>query len=826
MLSSDHDVAAALAALSSPVEHSALGWTRRKFLTAAAVAGGSAAAMSLLPDAWREAWAAPPLGATDGVLVIVTMHGGNDGLNTVVPVSNGTYYAKRGAISIAPGAALPLNGDFGLHPNLMYLKALYDQGRVAVVNGVGYPSYDRSHFSSMDIWMRGLADRNSTSPTGWVGRYLDGIGAGTDLLQGVSFGGSVPMLVRGQNRNGTALSDYGKFFGSDSEPWQLREYAALRAMGAASTGTGAWGDAISKAQVQLLDVAVQTAPFYAGTLPKSDISRQMLLAARMINANLGVRVIVLNMGGFDNHAGELNEHAQLMGAFDDALRTFWLNLDLAFANRVTMMTMTEFGRELRGNDSGGTDHGTANNLLLIGPRVAGGFHGQLPNLGALDQYGQLTFNVDVRSVYATVLGQWLHADANQVLGGGFAALGAFAGGPTAEAAAPFPSSPSGGPSGGGNPGVGDGGTPRYPPSDPGSLMSVTPFRLVDTRIGQGAARLGPAASFTVKVAGVGAVPADGVVAVALNVTVTEPTSSGFLTVSPAGEERPLASNLNFTAAQTVPNMVFCKLGTGGAVNVYNSAGQSHVVIDVLGYFSTSGGSGLVPLVPQRVVDTRTAAAPLVAGTVMDLALAGVGDVPKEGVDAVVLNVTVTEPSAAGFLTVWPSGEAKPLASALNFQRAQTVPNLVIAKLGGGKVSIANNVGATHVVADVVGYFATQGSPSAAVAVSPRRLLDTRTNKAALSYGATASLTVTGVDVPADAAAVVLNVTVTEPLTDGYVTVWPAGQAKPLASNLNFVRGQTVPNLVIAKTGTAGQVMLYAHSTGAHVVVDIVGYFEG
>ena len=828
MLHSDHDAAAALAALSSPLDHSAAGWTRRKFLTAAALAGGSAAAMSVIPDAWREAWAAPPLGATDGVLVLVTMYGGIDGLNAVVPITNGTYYAKRAGVSIAAASALPLTAAAGLHPNLPYMQSLYQQNRVAIVQGVGYPNYDRSHFSSMDLWMRGQADRNSTVATGWIGRYLDGIGATADLLQGVTFGESVPMLVRGQTRNATALSDSSKFFGSETDANQVRAYTAMRAMASPGPGLGPWGDAIAGSQVQLLDVAQQTAPFYAGALPKSSFGRQLLLAARLINANVGVRVIVVNMGGFDNHSGELSQFAKLMGAFDDGLRTFWTSVDTAYANRVTMMTYSEFGRELRGNDSGGTDHGTANNVMLIGPRVAPGFHGALPDLAALDRYGQLAFSVDFRSVYATVLEQWLHADADAILGGNFPRLATFAGGPTNAPAAPAPTGPSGGPAGGGNPGVGDGGTPKYPPSKPGSLVPLTPFRLVDTRTGMGAARLGPAASFSIKVAGAGTVPTDGVVAVALNVTVTEPTTAGFLTVWPSGEDRPLASNLNFTAGQTVPNMAFCKVGTDGAIQVYNSSGQTQVVIDVLGYFSSTKGSKMVPLSPQRVIDTRSTGKPLAAGTVMELPLAGVGvgGVPAKGADSVVLNVTVTEPTAAGFLTVWPAGEPKPLASSLNFTRGQTVPNLVVAKLGDGKLNLANNDGTAHVVADVVGYFSLTGGQSRAVAVSPRRLLDTRTNKAALSYGSIASVTVTGVDVPADAAAVVLNVTVTEPLTPGFVTVWPAGEDRPLASNLNFVQGQTVPNLVFAKVGKAGQVCLYAHSTGAHVVVDIVGFFQG
>jgi hypothetical protein len=289
----------------------------------------------------------------------------------------------------------------------------------------------------------------------------------------------------------------------------------------------------------------------------------------------------------------------------------------------------------------------------------------------------------------------------------------------------------------------------------------------------------------------------------------------------------------FDAGQTVPNLVLCKLGSDGTVSFYNHTGQSQLVVDVVGFFSTapaaSGATGtnLVALAPSRVIDTRTPARPLAAGAVLELKLAGVAGVPATGADAVVMNVTVTEPTAAGFITVWPHGETKPLASSLNFVRNQTVPNLVVAKLGAdGTVDVAINTGSTHVVADVVGYFTTMGATGKGIALSPRRLLDTRTTSAALGYTKTATLVVTGADVPSTAAAVMLNVTVTEPTSAGFITVWPSGGARPLASSLNFVTNQTVPNLVLAKVGAGGAVDLYAHSPSAHLVVDLVGYFSG
>ncbi len=830
MLTHDHEWDDALAALSSPLDHTPAGWTRRKFLMAAAAAGGTAAAASLIPDAWRQAWAAPPIGARDGILILIGMYGGNDGMNTVIPTANSEYYAKRGAVAIQPATALPVAAGVGLNPGLTFMQTEFQAGRVAIVQGVGYPQYNRSHFESMDIWMRGMADRQSTAATGWIGRYLDGIGPSSELLQGVSFGSSIPLLVKGAKRNATAMPADSGFFGSSTNADNRAAFGAMRAMATSAPATGPWGVEIADAQVDLLDLADTTAPFFTPQLTGSGTTRQLTLAARMINANIGMRVFNVTLGGFDTHTNQQPGHQARLAELDTALRTFWATVSPAFANRVTIMTFSEFGRELRGNASNGTDHGAPSCAFIMGPRVAGGLHGALPDLTQVDRSGQLAFNVDFRSIYASVLETWLGADADAVLGGRFDRLAAFVGPPTDAAYVPG----AGGTGGTGGTGGGTlpGGVAGGPPSAPGSYIALNPFRIVDTRIGQAGEQLGSQVSLNAKIAGVGDVPATGATAVMLNVTVDAPTSAGFITVWPGGEGRPLSSNVNFTAGQTVPNLVLCKLGMDGTVSFYNHTGLTQLVVDVVGYFSTGpAGAGLtasqlVALPPARVIDTRSAAAPLVAGKMLELPLAGVAGVPATGADAVVMNVTVTEPTAAGFLTVWPAGQPKPLASSLNFIKGQTVPNLVIAKLGAGKVDIAINTGSTHVVADVVGYFAAGSGSGKGIALSPRRLLDTRTTNEALSYTKVASLVVTGGDVPANASAVMLNVTVTEPTAAGFVTVWPSGSDRPLASSLNFVRNQTVPNLVLAKIGTGGSVQLYTHAPSAHLVVDLVGYFAG
>jgi hypothetical protein len=200
------------------------------------------------------------------------------------------------------------------------------------------------------------------------------------------------------------------------------------------------------------------------------------------------------------------------------------------------------------------------------------------------------------------------------------------------------------------------------------------------------------------------VPEAGVSAVVLNVTVTEPTAPSFLTAWPAGVARPLASNLNYVAGQTVPNLVIVKVGDSGRINLYNHAGTAHLIADVAGWFGDGAESTFTALAPARILDTRTAAKPGPA-SVLELQVTGVGGVPATGVSAVVLNVTVTEPTAISFLTGWPAGVARPLASNLNYVPGLTVPNLVVVKVDEqGRVNLYNYDGSAHVIADVAGWY--------------------------------------------------------------------------------------------------------------------------
>ncbi len=356
------------------------------------------------------------------------------------------------------------------------------------------------------------------------------------------------------------------------------------------------------------------------------------------------------------------------------------------------------------------------------------------------------------------------------------------------------------------------------------FVPVAPVRVLDTRVGVGAPIGKVPAGGVVEVAvGAAGVPADAS-AVVVNVTATEPDAPGFLTVYPCGAPPPLASNVNYVAGQNVPNLVIARLGADGKVCIYSLA-SAHVVADVSGWFPA--GHAYQSLSPVRLVDTRTGlGAPegkVPAGGTLTVAVSGNGI----GADAaaVVLNVTATEPEGAGYLTVYPCGGDPPLASNLNYDRGQNVPNLVTAAVGPDGTVCIFSLTATHVVVDANGWFP---DASAYRAVSPVRLLDTRDGTGASAPGkvpadGTVALHVAGVGgVPEDAVAVVLNVTVTEPDAAGFVTAWPCGQPRPLASNLNYAPGQNVPNLVTARIGVNGDVCLYTLAS-THLIADLNGW---
>jgi uncharacterized protein (DUF1501 family) len=420
-------------------------FTRRDFLRSGLVLASAAYALPqfLHATAYGLPQAAAGLSSIPGVpedhvLVVVQLSGGNDGLNTVIPFRDDLYRKARPGIGIAADKVQTLSGsDVGLHPAMGSLRELYDEGLLAVVQGVGYPNPNRSHFKSMDIWH--TADLSATGE-GWLGRYFDseccGFGKGesgstenANPQLGVAIGQSAPLAMQGRKVSPLSFesAELFRWTGTDAakalaEPYDRLARAELPA-GVDPQGNRAFLTRTAlDAQVSsdLIRKAVAAKPRV--TYPGGDLSRQLQMVASMIAANLKTRVYYVSMGGFDTHSGQGGEngrHANLLRQYADAMKAFAADLKAqGNQGRVLTMTFSEFGRRVSQNASQGTDHGTAAPMFLMGPMVSKGVLTDHPSLSDLDA-GDLKYTVDFREVYAGVLEKWLKGDSKAILEGTF-----------------------------------------------------------------------------------------------------------------------------------------------------------------------------------------------------------------------------------------------------------------------------------------------------------------------------------------------------------------------------------------------------------------------
>lgn len=410
---SDPSTADVITALSSPVDPALLrgpDLSRRRFLQAAGVAAGASLLPAWLADA---AGAATPLGRDQGVLVLLTMGGGNDGLNTFIPVTDGAYHDARGSLAIPASAALPLSDTRGLNPNLPYLKQRWDAGDVAVIDGVGHEGSTLSHFVSMAQMMAANPDGRVGS-SGWLGRVLDGLSG--DPLTALSLGSSLPLLVQGRHRRAAAIPERANDLSRVANPdaSELLQYDTIKRLGS-STGMGELADMVSGSFSQAIDLSGQLAPLIEQEQDEPRVVTKLKLAARLINANLGVRIISIVFGDFDSHANQATMHTERMQELNRGLEAFYSILHRDFGDRTLVVGTSEFGRRVKANATG-TDHGTANSLFAIGAKVNGGFYGELPSLTNLDRWRNLTPTVDYRQLYGNLTSTWLGADSSEVLG--------------------------------------------------------------------------------------------------------------------------------------------------------------------------------------------------------------------------------------------------------------------------------------------------------------------------------------------------------------------------------------------------------------------------
>ena len=374
----------------------------------------------------------------DTILVVVELTGGNDGLNTVAPFADDLYQKARPTIAISKKEALKLDDYCGLHPRMQEMKRLYDEKRLAVVRGVGYPNPDRSHFESMDIWQ--LADPKRAQTTGWLARAIPGMTIKDAGVPGMYFGDErLPVAMQGADGGVISLADRASFrlqlTGHEKQRKNLIEDLNADATGPAAdlaafvrkrqlqtyTSLQKIEEALNEAGAPQPNPDVRNfRPGPAGGDDLKSLGGRLQLVARLVQKGLGTRIYYTQLGGFDTHSGQATMHADLLGNLSNAVGNF-LNALGEHADRVAVMTYSEFGRRVRENGSRGTDHGSGSCMFVAGNKVVGGLVGRHPSLSDLTD-GDLKYHTDFRRVYATLLDDWLGVESRGVLGDKFEKL--------------------------------------------------------------------------------------------------------------------------------------------------------------------------------------------------------------------------------------------------------------------------------------------------------------------------------------------------------------------------------------------------------------------
>ena len=398
--------------------------SRRDFLkkSATTVAVGLAVPPWLAKMVWAEGGGFAD-GRANRSLVVIQLTGGNDGLNTVIPYTNDAYIKNRPTLGFNDQKVLHLTSEIGLNPVMSGMKGLYDKGQLAIVQGVGYPNPNRSHFRSMEIWQTAAPDRVGSE--GWVGRYLDAIRSGrASPLTGINIGNEASEALQSAHAavpSIQGLANFGFVFPRTGDGDARTEALKRIQMTDTNTPYGEFFKQTAQDTYESADRIRQGLKKYQSTVqyPNGPFGQGLQEIASLIAADLGTRVYYITTGSFDTHAGQARRHAVLLQNLSDGLAAFQSDLDQMGANnRVLTLAFSEFGRRVHENANGGTDHGTASEMFVMGQPVKGGLYGAYPSLTDLDQ-GDLKFSTDFRSVYATVLDRWLGANSEVVLGSRF-----------------------------------------------------------------------------------------------------------------------------------------------------------------------------------------------------------------------------------------------------------------------------------------------------------------------------------------------------------------------------------------------------------------------
>lgn len=393
---------------------------RKKFIQI-----GSLATASLMVPKFLKAFESPArVMPGNKVVVVLQLSGGNDGLNTVIPYRNDLYYKARPRLGILRDKALSLTDETGLHPALTAFKELYDDGSLSILNNVGYPNPDRSHFRSMDIWHTASQSTEYWSQ-GWVGRYLDAQCKGCDKpTQAIELDDVLSLALKGENIKGIAVKDPRRLYGTANEKF-FREMMKNHKDEAGEQPV----DYLYKTMAETLssaDYIFQQSRLHPSNAdyPKTDLGNSLKTIASLIFSEINTKVYYVSLGSFDTHINQEAQQQRLFTEMNDAVKSFVK--DLKEQHRfedVLLFTFSEFGRRVEQNASGGTDHGTANNMFLVsGGLKKKGVLNPMPDLANLNE-GDLKYNVDFKNVYATILNKWLQADDQTILGRKYEYLG-------------------------------------------------------------------------------------------------------------------------------------------------------------------------------------------------------------------------------------------------------------------------------------------------------------------------------------------------------------------------------------------------------------------
>lgn len=348
-------------------------------------------------------------------VIIIQLSGGNDGLNTIIPYRDDLYHKKRPTLRKKGKEVLTLSDSLGINSNLLAIKKLYDQGEVAIVNNVGYPNPNRSHFRSTDIWQT-ASDANQYLATGWVGRYLD---ANCSFpYQSIEVDDSLSLALKGTNMNGIALTDANKLFNSTREPFFQDVAANVKNELLNEENQGYLYKTLLETYSSASYIK-ETSKLYTTkvTYPNTKFAKHLKVIGDFINSGLKTRVYYSSLGGFDSHVNQKNQQDRLLKTYSEAMDALVKDLKQTDRFKDTLiLTFSEFGRRVQQNASLGTDHGTANNVTIIGGGLKkAGILNEDPNLSELDKNGDLKFTVDFRSIYATILHNWLEVNDEAIL---------------------------------------------------------------------------------------------------------------------------------------------------------------------------------------------------------------------------------------------------------------------------------------------------------------------------------------------------------------------------------------------------------------------------